>query len=60
MSDCVEGFLIGAESGRRVATYNINSMDRVTILEIAERVKRVVGCSKAEVVLTGGVDGSRG
>jgi UDP-glucose 4-epimerase len=60
VSDCVEGFLRGAESGEQVAIYNLGSEDRVTVLEIAEIVKNAAGCPDAEVVLTGGVDGGRG
>ncbi|MFH0849882.1 MAG: SDR family NAD(P)-dependent oxidoreductase [Candidatus Bathyarchaeota archaeon] len=60
VSDCVEGFLRGAESGEQVALYNLGSEDRVTVLEIAEIVKRAAGYPDAEVVLTGGVDGGRG
>jgi UDP-glucose 4-epimerase len=60
VSDCVEGFLRGAESGEQVAIYNMGSEDRVTVLEIAEIVKNAAGCPDAEVVLTGGVDGGRG
>jgi UDP-glucose 4-epimerase len=60
VSDCVEGFLRGAESDEQVAIYNLGSEDRVTVLEIAEIVKRAAGYPDAEVVLTGGVDGGRG
>ena len=60
VSDCVEGFLRGAGSGEHVAIYNLGSEDRVTVLEIAEIVKRAAGYPDAEVVLTGGVDGGRG
>ena len=60
VSDCVEGFLRGAESGRQVAIYNLGSEDRVTVLEIAEIVKSAAGHPDSEVVLTGGVDGGRG
>ena len=60
VSDCVERFLRSAESGEQVTIYNLGSEDRVTVLEIAEIVKRATGCPDAEVVLTGGVDGGRG
>lgn len=60
VDDCVDGFLRGAESGERVAIYNLGSEDRVTVLEIAEAVKKAAGCPGAMVALTGGVDGGRG
>lgn len=60
VDDCVEGFLRGAESGRQVAIYNMGSGDRVTVLEIADIVKKAAGCPDAKVILTGGVDGGRG
>jgi len=60
VDDCIEGFLRGAESGRQVAIYNMGSEDRVTVLEIADIVKKAAGCPDAKVILTGGVDGGRG
>jgi len=60
VSDCVEGFLRGAESDEQVAIYNMGSEDRVTVLEIAGIVKDAAGCPDAEIALTGGVDGGRG
>jgi UDP-glucose 4-epimerase len=60
VSDCVAGFLRGAESCEKMAIYNLGSEDRVTVLEIAEIVKNAAGCLDAEVALTGGVDGGRG
>jgi len=60
VDDCIEGFLRGVESGRQVAIYNMGSEDRVTVLEIADIVRKTAGCPDAKVILTGGVDGGRG
>jgi len=60
VSDCVEGLLKGAESDEQVSIFNLGSEDRVTVLEIAETVKRVAGYPDASIRLTGGVDGGRG
>jgi len=60
VSDCVEGLLKGTESDERVTIFNLGSEDRVTVLEIAETVKRATGHLDASIRLTGGVDGGRG
>ena len=60
IDDCVDGFLKGAESFEQVAVFNIGSMDRTSVLRIAEIVKEEAGRPDAEIRLTGGVDGGRG
>jgi len=60
IDDCVEGFLRGTESVDRVAVFNLGSMDRTSVLRIAEIVKEEAGQPEAEIRLTGGVDGGRG
>ena len=60
VDDCIEGFLKGAQSSEQVSIFNLGSEDRVTVLEIAEIVKRAAGFPDASICLTGGVDGGRG
>jgi UDP-glucose 4-epimerase len=60
IDDCVDGFLKGAESAEQVAVFNIGSMDRTSVLRIAEIVKEEAGQPEAMIRLTGGVDGGRG
>jgi len=60
VDDCVDGFLKGAESVEQVAVFNLGSMDRVSVLRIAEIVKEEAGQPEARIRLTGGVDGGRG
>jgi UDP-glucose 4-epimerase len=60
VGDCVDGFTKGTESDEQVSIFNLGSEDRVTVLEIAETVKRAAGYPDAGVRLTGGVDGGRG
>lgn len=60
IDDCVEGFLRGEESVEQVAVFNLGSMDRVSVLRIAEIVKEEAGQPEARIRLTGGVDGGRG
>jgi UDP-glucose 4-epimerase len=60
IDDCVDGFLKGAESAEHVAVFNIGSMDRTSVLRIAEIVKEEAGQPEAMIRLTGGVDGGRG
>jgi len=60
IDDCVDGFLKGAESVDQVAVFNIGSMDRTSVLRIAEIVKEEAGQPDAMIRLTGGVDGGRG
>ncbi|MCK4399624.1 NAD-dependent epimerase/dehydratase family protein [Candidatus Bathyarchaeota archaeon] len=60
IDDCVDGFLKGAESAEHVAVFNIGSMDRTSVLRIAEIVKEEAGQPEAMLRLTGGVDGGRG
>jgi UDP-glucose 4-epimerase len=60
IDDCVDGFLKGVESDERVAVFNLGSMDRVSVLRIAEVVKEEAGQPEAGISLTGGVDGGRG
>jgi UDP-glucose 4-epimerase len=60
IDDCVDGFLMGVESVEQVAVFNMGSMDRVSVLMIAEIVKEEAGQPGARIRLTGGVDGGRG
>jgi len=60
IDDCVEGFLKSVESVEQVAIFNIGSMDRTSVLRIAEIVKMETGQPEARIRLTGGVDGGRG
>jgi UDP-glucose 4-epimerase len=60
IDDCVEGFLRGTESVDQVAVFNLGSMDRTSVLRIAEIIKEEAGQPEAEIRLTGGVDGGRG
>lgn len=60
IDDCVDGFLKGVESVEQVAVFNIGSMDRASVLRIAEIVKEEAGQTEARIHLTGGVDGGRG
>ena len=60
IDDCVEGFLRGTESVEQVAVFNLGSMDRTSVLRIAEIVKEEAGQPEARIRLTGGVDGGRG
>ena len=60
IDDCVEGFLKGVESRDQVSVFNLGSMDRLSVLRIAEIVREEAGHSEAKMRLTGGVDGGRG
>ncbi|TSA50645.1 UDP-glucose 4-epimerase, partial [archaeon] len=60
IDDCVDGFLKGAESAEQVAVFNLGSMDRTSVLRIAEIVKEEAGQPEARIRLTGGLDGGRG
>lgn len=60
IDDCVEGFLRGTESVDQIAVFNLGSMDRTSVLRIAEIVKEEAGQPEARIRLTGGVDGGRG
>jgi len=60
IDDCVDGFLRGAESVEQVVVFNLGSMDRTSVLRIAEIVKEEAGQPEARIRLTGGVDGGRG
>jgi len=60
IDDCVEGFLRGIESVDQVAVFNLGSMDRTSVLRIAEIVKEEARQPDANIRLTGGVDGGRG
>lgn len=60
IDDCVEGFLRGTEAVDQVAVFNLGSMDRTSVLRIAEIVKEEAGQPEARIRLTGGVDGGRG
>ncbi len=60
IDDCVDGFLKGVESVEQVAVFNLGSMDRTSVLRIAEIVKEEAGQPEARIRLTGGVDGGRG
>ncbi len=60
IDDCVEGFLKGVESADQVSVFNLGSMDRLSVLRIAEIVKEEAGHPEATIRLTGGVDGGRG
>jgi len=60
IDDCVEGFLRGVESVDQVSIFNLGSMDRLSVLRIAEIVREEAGHPDAGIRLTGGVDGGRG
>jgi UDP-glucose 4-epimerase len=61
ISDCIKGMLLGAESqDTHHEIYNLGSMDRVNVLEIAEIVKEEMGLKDTRVLPTGGIDGGRG
>ncbi len=60
IDDCVEGLLKDAESVERVSVFNLGSMDRLSVLRIAEIVREEAGHPDATIRLTGGVDGGRG
>ena len=60
IDDCVEGFLKGVESRDQVSVFNLGSMDRLSVLRIAEIVREEAGHPEATMRLTGGVDGGRG
>ncbi len=60
IDDCVDGFLKGEESVEQVAVFNIGSVDRTSVLKIADIVKEEAGQPEAMIRLTGGVDGGRG
>jgi UDP-glucose 4-epimerase len=60
IDDCVEGFLRGVESVEQVSIFNLGSMDRLSVLRIAEIVREEAGHPDAGIRLTGGVDGGRG
>jgi len=60
VEDCVEALQAGLSAGGLVNVFNVGSDDRVSVLEIAEAVKKANGLEGAEVRLTGGVDGGRG
>ena len=60
IDDCVRGMMSGIDKGGVVDIFNIGSVDRTNVLEIAEIVKEEMGLSEAEISLTGGVDGGRG
>ncbi len=60
IDDCVEGFLKGVESVDQVSIFNLGSMDRLSVLRIAEIVREEAGHPDAGIRLTGGVDGGRG
>jgi UDP-glucose 4-epimerase len=60
IDDCVDGFLRGVESVEQISVFNLGSMDRISVLRIAEIVKEEAGQPEAKIRLTGGVDGGRG
>lgn len=61
VSDCVDGMILGLKkSGKEVTIYNIGSSDQVSVMEIADIVKKEMGYPRARIRLTGGVDGGRG
>ena len=60
IDDCVDGVLKGTDSTRQVSVFNIGSLDRANVLEIAEIVKQETGNPDAVIRTTGGVDGGRG
>lgn len=60
VDDCVSGIMKGVERGNVVDIYNIGTNSMTNVLEIAETVKSAMGLDKAEIKLTGGVDGGRG
>ena len=60
IEDCVEGFLRGVESVDQGSVFNLGSMDRLSVLRIAEIVREEAGHPDAGIRLTGGVDGGRG
>ena len=60
VDDCVDGVLKGNESTCQVSVFNIGSMDRANVIEIAEIVKQETGNPDAVIRTTGGVDGGRG
>ena len=60
IDDCINGMVHGINHGEVVDIFNIGSEDRTSVLAIAEIVKEEMGLTRAEVVLTGGVNGGRG
>jgi UDP-glucose 4-epimerase len=60
IDDCVEGFLKGVESADQISVFNLGSIDRLSVLRIAEVVREEAGHPEATIRLTGGVDGGRG
>lgn len=60
IDDCIDGFLKGVESMEEVSVFNLGSMDRLSVLRIAEIVIEEAGHPDARIRLTGGVDGGRG
>ena len=61
VNDCIEGMIHGSETTKeKVEIYNIGSEDRITVMEIAEIVKKEMKMENAKIELTGGVDGGRG
>jgi len=60
IDDCVEGVLKGIESNRQISVFNIGSLDRANVLEIAEIVIQETGNPEAVIRTNGGVDGGRG
>lgn len=60
IDDCVNGVLKGIETTCQVSVFNIGSIDRANVMEIAEIVKQETGNPDAVIRLTGGVDSGRG
>jgi len=60
IDDCVTGLLKGVESRDQVSVFNLGSMDRLSVLRIAEIVREEAGYPEAKIRFTGGVDGGRG
>lgn len=60
VSDCIDGLLTGIESYEQIGIYNLSSVDRTNVLEIAKIVKEETGNTDARISLTGGIDGGRG
>jgi UDP-glucose 4-epimerase len=60
VDDFVSGLMRGIEQSGVVNIFNVGSIDRTSVMTIAEIIKKEMGLLNAENRLTGGVDGGRG
>ncbi len=60
ISDAIDGIFASLKSGKKIATFNLGSEDRVEVIKIAKIVCKSMNLPDTEIVTTGGTDGGRG